>query len=348
MPDTKNRWRIALLALAVLAVHLWLLAGMPRFVVPQRNGNTTWVARTVTPPAPQPETKAPEATAATKPRAAVAPPPPAPRKQEAKAAEQRTPEVADTTAPKTVESGTQVAERTATPPAPEPPAAAATRESGASPALRFRMPPSARFNYDLSARQKGFPLSGSGRLDWRNDGHEYEARLTLSAPLLPTRVQHSTGLVTAQGLAPVRFSNKVRSEEAVHFDRERGKVVFSTNKPEAVLEPGVQDRLSIILQLGAMLAGEPSRYPAGSHITVQVASTQVAEPWTFTVQGSETLALPGGRVQAVRLTREPRKEYDVKVELWLAPGAAYAPVRLRLTQPNGDWVDQQWSSTDRG
>jgi hypothetical protein len=38
----------------------------------------------------------------------------------------------------------------------------------------------------------------------------------------------------------------------------------------------------------------------------------------------------------------------VKVELWLAPGAAYAPVRLRLTQPNGDWVDQQWSSTDRG
>jgi hypothetical protein len=53
-------------------------------------------------------------------------------------------------------------------------------------------------------------------------------------------------------------------------------------------------------------------------------------------------------VQAVRLLRNPRKEYDVKVELWLAPGAAYAPVRLRLTQPNGDWVDQQWSSTDRG
>jgi len=25
----------------------------------------------------------------------------------------------------------------------------------------------------------------------------------------------------------------------------------------------------------------------------------------------------------------------------------YAPVRLRLTQPNGDWVDQQWSSTDK-
>jgi hypothetical protein len=32
--------------------------------------------------------------------------------------------------------------------------------------------------------------------------------------------------------------------------------------------------------------------------------------------------------------------------VWLAPGKAYAPVRLRLTQPNGDWADHQWSATD--
>jgi hypothetical protein len=25
----------------------------------------------------------------------------------------------------------------------------------------------------------------------------------------------------------------------------------------------------------------------------------------------------------------------------------YVPVRIRLTQANGDYVDQQWSSTDR-
>jgi len=101
-------------------------------------------------------------------------------------------------------------------------------------------------------------------------------------------------------------------------------------------------------QLSALLAGEPSKYRAGSTITVQTASTKEAEPWTFTVEGSETLDLPGGRVQAVRLIRNPRKEYDQKVELWLAPRMDYVPVRLRLTQPNGDSVDQQWSSTDRG
>ena len=250
--------------------------------------------------------------------------------------------------PASAASAPQLAERTS-PAAPAPKREATHRAGSApAPALRLAVPSSARFNYDVIAHTKGITLNGNARLDWRNDGREYEAQLTLSAPFLRPRTQRSTGLVTPQGLAPVRFSDKYRSEEAAHFDRENGKVTFSTNKPEAALEAGVQDRLSIVLQLGAMLGGEPSRYPTGSHITVQTASTKEAEPWTFIVDGPETLALPGGRVQAVRLTRSPRKEFDVKVELWLAPGAAYAPVRLRLTQPNGDWVDQQWSSTDRG
>lgn len=346
MPDAKNRWRIGLLAVVVLAVHLWLVAGMPRLVVPEKNG-ATWIARTVAPPpapAPPPARPAPRETN----KAERAVPParapalaPAPKTQQPDPMPQRATVTASAPEPAAA-SAPQVAERTPATPTPFP------RRAAAAPAIRFSVPSSAHFNYDVTAHTKGITLSGSARLDWRNDGREYEAQLVLSAPFLRSRTQRSTGLVTPQGLAPLRFSDKVRSEEATHFDRENGKVVFSTNKPEAALEAGVQDRLSIVLQLGAMLAGEPSRYPAGSHITVQTASTKEAEPWTFIVEAPETLALPGGRVQAVRLTRTPRKEFDVKVELWLAPGAAYAPVRLRLTQPNGDWVDQQWSSTDRG
>jgi hypothetical protein len=226
----------------------------------------------------------------------------------------------------------------------------ATQAAGAARASHVSFPPSARYHYDVTAQAKGLTLHGTALLDWRNDGHSYEAQLSMSSPLpfVKPRTQRSSGLVTAAGLAPVRFSDKVRSEEAAHFDRDAGRIVFSTNKPEAALEAGGQDRLSIVMQLGAMLAGDPSKYPAGTAITVQTASTKEAEPWTFTVTGTESLDLPGGRMAAVRLARNPRKEYDVKVELWLAPGAAYAPVRLRLTQPNGDWVDQQWSSTDRG
>ena len=41
-------------------------------------------------------------------------------------------------------------------------------------------------------------------------------------------------------------------------------------------------------------------------------------------------------------------EYDQKVELWFAPRKDYAPVRLRLTNPDGGVVEQRWASTDRG
>jgi hypothetical protein len=154
-------------------------------------------------------------------------------------------------------------------------------------------------------------------------------------------------VVGADGLEPLRFADRVRSEQAAHFQRDQGTISFSNNKPDVPLESGAQDRLSVILQLAALLAGSPQKYGPGTSITMQVASVNDAEPWVFTVEGQERLQLPGGHLSAVKLVRNPRRDFDTKVELWLAPGMDYAPIRLRLTQPNGDWVDQQWSSTDR-
>ena len=44
---------------------------------------------------------------------------------------------------------------------------------------------------------------------------------------------------------------------------------------------------------------------------------------------------------ALKLTRKPRREYDQKVEIWYAPALGYLPVRNRITQQNGDFIDQQ-------
>jgi hypothetical protein len=226
------------------------------------------------------------------------------------------------------------------PPAPVPKAAAAV--------TALAIPKSVRLRYKVAAQAKGIAVNGDGQLQWRHDGASYEAVLEVSAAFLPKRVQRSNGRITAQGLEPERFSDRARHEEAAHFERDQGKVSFSSNKPDAPLLAGAQDRLSVMLQLGAMIAGDPSKFPPGTSISVQTASTREAEPWTFVVEATEQLQLPGGMVTALRLTRAPRREFDQKVELWLAPGMDYVPVRLRLTQPNGDWVDQQWSSTDRG
>ncbi len=205
-----------------------------------------------------------------------------------------------------------------------------------------------RLNYKVEVRKGSLSVQADGLLHWRHDADSYEARLEVSAPLLPSRTQHSVGRVTPEGLAPQRFSDKGRSEEAAHFERDKGKVIFSSNRPDAPLLPGAQDRLSVLLQLSAMIAGSPRKFPPGTYTTIQTAGTRDSEPWVFIVEGDEHLQLPGGNVATLKLIRNPRKEYDTKVELWLAPNMDYAPVRLRLTQPNGDSVDQQWSSTDRG
>jgi hypothetical protein len=208
--------------------------------------------------------------------------------------------------------------------------------------------PSLRLHYEVQAQARGFTLGGRAELAWRQDGQTYEARMEASAPGLRSRVQRSVGRVTAQGLAPDYFSDKSRSERATHFDREKNRLVFSNNQPDAVLRQGMQDRLSVVLQLSALVAGAPDRYGPGTTITVPTAGTSDAEDWVFSVEGPEDLRLPGGEVRALKLQRLPRKEYDQKVELWLAPRLDYAPVRLRLTNPNGDAVDQRWASTDRG
>jgi hypothetical protein len=207
--------------------------------------------------------------------------------------------------------------------------------------------PSAVLHYEVDARSRGILLAGSARLDWQQDGSRYEARLELSAPGLRPRVQQSTGEIGPAGLLPERFSDRSRSEQAAHFDRAGGRIVFSNNQPDAPWQPGMQDRLSVILQLAMLASAQPARFAPGTEIAIPTAGTREAGEWIFRVLGEESLQLPGGEVQALRLERLPRREYDQKVELWLAPGLAYAPVRLRLTNPDGGWVDQRWSSTDR-
>lgn len=247
-----------------------------------------------------------------------------------------------------------------------PPASAAVESAGGSPGSQvsataqtrspatdpvpdtriYAVPASTRLRFDATGMRGRLRYHANGELAWLHDGNSYEARLQLSAFLVGARVLTSTGALTPAGLAPKRYGDKYRSETAAHFERERGRVVFSANTPEAVLLPGAQDQLSVFVQLAAMLAGEPQRYPPGSTISMQTVGTRIAEPWTFTVDATETLSLPGGEQQALRLTRLPRRDYDQKVEIWLAPALAYLPARIRITQSNGDFIDQQWRSTE--
>lgn len=202
-----------------------------------------------------------------------------------------------------------------------------------------RLPGSVRLTYQVQANK--FPYQLSAELLWQRAGTAYSARLAFNALGL-SRVQTSRGLIGARGLEPIRFSDKYRSEVAAHFVREQGKVTFSANTPDVPLLTGAQDRLSILIQLAGMVASAPTRYPPATTVPIQTIGPRDADTWVFTVGETETLSLPGGDQAALKLVRNPRQEFDQKVEVWLAPALDYLPARVRITEANGDFVDQKW------
>jgi hypothetical protein len=214
-------------------------------------------------------------------------------------------------------------------------------------APHYSVPESTRLKYDIKGEVKGFPYFANGDLLWKQDGEQYQARLEISHFLLGSRVQTSKGQLTQQGLEPLRFGDKVRSEVAAHFERSKNKVSFSANTPDVPLQPGAQDQLSVFIQLASLLRGNPTRYPQGSQIAFQAIGSRSAESWIFTVGTTEAQVLPGGTVEAIKLTREPIGEFDPRVEVWLAPSIDFLPVRIRLTQGNKDFVEQLWRSTQK-
>ncbi|HYE39156.1 MAG TPA: DUF3108 domain-containing protein, partial [Ramlibacter sp.] len=208
-------------------------------------------------------------------------------------------------------------------------------------------PPPATLHYELTVHRRGAILHGQARLDWRHDGEAYELRQALTVASLPPRVHASRGRIAPHGLVPDYFHARARGEQATHFDHAGGRVVFSSSSPQATLAAGMQDPLSVVMQLSMSLAADAARMPSGARIALPTAGTRDAGPWIFEVIGTEDLDLPGGRMHALKLERPPRSTYDQRIELWLAPREAYAPVRLRLTTPDGGVVDQRWASTDR-
>ena len=273
---------------------------------------------------------------------------------EAPAEPSTTAESADTT-PLAI-AGTSAAPTAAAEPAPEPalappppasaisieaPGTTAHHNASASAAPAVRIAPPQRLLFDVSGEVKKFHYNARAELLWQHDGQQYQARQEISLLFLGSRTQSSTGALGDGGLRPQRFADRSRSEQAAHFDYAQGQVTFSANTPPAAMVAGTQDRLSVFIQLGALLAAAPERYPPGTRISLATVSARAADVWAFTVEDEEALHLPAGTISARKLQRLPRREHehDQKAELWLAPALGYLPVRIRITQANGDFAD---------
>lgn len=359
MSLTKPFLPVLAIATAVLLVHLALLRSLPTLLQVQApvvvHALTT---RTIDiPPVP----------------AAVATPRPAAKKPARKAATAPLPDNAPATTVAAAELPEPVpvdhsADSTATPapppPEPEPPAAAPVDAPPQPPlpepaasapvapvplthATLFNFPDPVRLLYALSGEAKKMHYNANGELLWKQDGHSYEATLQASMLFLGSRTRTSTGNITPEGLAPQRFSDKWRTEVAAHFDQPNRRASFSANTPSVELQTAAQDQLSVILQIAGILAAEPAKYPPAATLAIQTIGPKDADLWVFTVEGPEKIYVPNGGMDTLKLTRKPRKEFDQKVEIWLAPAMGYLPARLKITNANGDYIDQQLRGVEK-
>ena len=304
------------------------------------------------PPAPAQEAGPPE------------PPPPQPRPRPRK----RTP------APPVAEALPAAAAGAAAAEAPVPPATAETHvspepgqaaaetdgQSGAAPAAadvesaqpappaqeesarwKVDLPPSARFELDVARKDAdGTNWSGSASIAWQQDGVRYKATQEVGISLLIARINlmevGSEGTVDAAGIAPATFTQKLRSRSATatHFNQQEQKITFSATDQVVPLQPGAQDRVSVLFQLAGI--GRADVNQLGRDIDILVGEDRKAQVYRFQLVGEEELDTRMGRLLTWHLVRPPRPgSYNARLDIWLAPSLDWYPVQIRNTEASG-------------
>lgn len=374
-PHTRPRLALAAVAAAVLAAHGVILLGLPLAdtTPAPRPPVAVMQTRALALPAPPPAAPPAASVKASTPIRPAPPPPRPPRPAPPPAIEPLDTPIREHVEPLPPEPELSAAPVEPATPVPEPaqepvheadaeaappPAAPSEPAQQALPGMQIttpdgqpvsadvsvtvQLPDPVRLSFEVTGQARRFNYSASAELVWRHDGSHYQASQEVSLFLLGSRSQRSEGRITPQGLEPARFDDKARKLQTARLDFGEGRAHFSEGAPDAPIASGAQDRLSVFLQLSALLAGAPQRYAAGTEISFITVSARRADRWTFRVGDSETLELPAGSITALRLDKLARSGSEgdgQQASLWLAPSLQYLPARILLRQDGGDFAD---------
>jgi hypothetical protein len=247
--------------------------------------------------------------------------------------------------PSAADAAPRRARRTPAPRLSEPAVdAAAARRDDAWPTYATRVPPAFSRRYRV---QRGAAYAGHGVFDWQPGDGGYVARFSTELGA-QSFAWESRGAFDAAGLAPQRYVDRRarRGAHAANFLRDAARIAYSGPAVEHPLPPGAQDRLSWLVQLAAIVQARAALPAAGETLTLYVSGARGdADRWDFVVDGVEPVATPDGARDALRLTREPRRRWDVRVEVWLDVAAQHLPVRV-LTTPTGAALPMDWLLDD--
>ncbi len=254
--------------------------------------------------------------------------------------------LAATDSPALAEAEPGAATTTATPTATT--AATATDK----PALfsEFSLPPSADLNYDAVAIKGNSKVEGKGLVKWVQDGRQYSISGEASVLFLSVLSYRSEGHLTGVGILPERYVEKRlgRSSTNTHFHRERQTISFSASTHSYPVKGGEQDRGTVFWQLAGLARGNPEKLQAGLSFELIIAGSRTADAWQVTVQGREPVALAQGSTDAwhLRIVRQDGGA-DYQLEVWLAPGQDWYPVKIMYVDRKGTTLGLTLSTLEK-
>jgi hypothetical protein len=230
-------------------------------------------------------------------------------------------------------------------------AQATDASSPANPKRNFKLPPSATLSYTIKAKQRGFPVSGESKLIWQIEDNKYLISNEVRASMLgKIQESKSEGTIDQFGLAPLQFIEKRfrKDPTTTQFDRNKNQISFSQSDLHHPIKGGEQDRISVIWQIISLVRGTPEKFVTDSNWSFIVAGRRDAEPWKFKVLQQETIETPLGKFPALHMMRLPPPDSpDQQLDIWLAPSLNYYPLRLRFSDADGDFLEQNLEKIEK-
>ena len=208
---------------------------------------------------------------------------------------------------------------------------------------------SGKVQYNVIRGERNF-IIGRTTHAWTHDEEHYSMETIIETTGLvglikPFRmVQRSEGRIGPKGLLPEKFTveRDGQLKERADFDWSSAKVVLvaGERRREFSIAEGDQDVLSLAHQLSLQPDG-PTR------AELLVVTGKSASRSVIRNLGIEELEVPAGKVSAYHLASTGQRG-ELKIDIWLARDYANLPVRLKITDKNGDVLDQVATGVDLG
>lgn len=215
----------------------------------------------------------------------------------------------------------------------------------------LNLPPAMELNYAIKANIRGLTLDGQSTIKWAGNRDAYKLFFETRAALVGSLLSESSeGKIDQFGFAPDVFTLKRFRKEAISivFDRQAGQVQLVGAVLPHQLQGGEQDRLSVLWQLLSIARTTPARFKPGSKWSFPVLGQRNSEAWSFQVLETQRIRTPLGEYNVLHVVRmAPENPGAQQMDIWLAPSLEWFPVKLRIAEENGDYIEQSIESLNK-